>query len=79
MTWMIDPSKEITKQELLDALCALYAAFFYTNNKSDLQFNAIDLAQITMSRARKSGLIVSCNAKDPEPPKIDLPLFNALS
>lgn len=72
------PDAPITRQELVDTICSLYGALYYTGPKNAQAFDAIDLGAIAIERARNDGLVVACEAKDPLPPKIDLPLFNAL-
>lgn len=72
-------AKPMTPQVLLDALSDLYSSYYFHGGKTDVQFDAMDQAGIAMGRAKRElGLTLKCvDLKCPEPPKPDLPLFNA--
>lgn len=74
------PDHEVTKQELLDCLSDLYAAWYFHGGETNVQFDCMDAAGLIMQRARRDGLRLKClDLKSPEPPKPDLPLFDALA
>jgi hypothetical protein len=65
-------------QKLLDAGSDLYSAYYFHSGKTDTQFDCMDQFVHVAAEARVAGLTIKCkDPRDPDPPKPDLPLFNA--